>query len=144
MEHFIGREVPLQVQYRIEEALKGGLLDKMEYSDDPARMYTVQSTYYYDRTRQDITTLVFDKDGTVVSSTKAEAMPYVSLPAPIKKTIVEVIGKVPVDESKITRRRAGADSLYEISMIGSDLKYKLTISDSGELKDKKVSRKKSR
>ena len=29
-------------------------------------------------------------------------------------------------------------------MIGSDLKYKLTISDSGELKDKKVSRKKSR
>ncbi len=144
MEHFIGREVPLQVQYRIEEALQGGLLDKMDYSDDPARMYTVQSTYYYDRTRQDITTLVFDKDGTVVSSTKAEAMPYVSLPAPIKKTIVEVIGKVPVDESKITRRRAGADSLYEISMIGSDLKYKLTISDSGELKDKKVSRKKSR
>lgn len=142
MEHFIGKEVPLEVQYNIEKALNGGLLDKIECSDDPARMYTVQSTFYYDRTRQDVNTFVFDQKGTVVSSSKAESMTYVSLPAPIKKTIVEVIGKVPVDESKITRRRVGKDSLYEISMIGSDLKYKLTISDSGVLKQKSVSSKK--
>ena len=47
---------------------------------------------------------------------------------------------VPVDESRVIRRGEGDETTYEITMIGSALRYKLRITDDGGRHDKKVTR----
>ena len=145
LEHFTGSDIPDLVRQSIIAAAGDGLIDRIDVSGTPeAPTYIVQSTRYESHDRLHLTTITFDAEGRVRDIRRAEAMPYVNLPAPVRRTIVEVVGSVPVDESRVIRRGEGDETTYEITMIGSDLRYKLRITDDGVLHDKKVTRKKAK
>lgn len=139
--HFIGEDLPDAVEKTIQAVAGDGLLDKLSHSDDGN--YTVQSTRYESRTKSIVTTAVIDRSGKVLSTRQAEALNYVDLPAPVKAAIVEALeGTVPVDESKIIKSMQNGDTIYEVSVIGSDLRYRLNIDDKGKLKAQEVLKKK--
>lgn len=145
LEHFTGSDLPDRVRQSIIETVDDGLIDKIDVSGtSEAPTYIVQSTRYESHDRLHLTTFTLDADGRVRDIRRAEAMPYVNLPAPVRRTIVEVVGSVPVDESRVIRRGEGDDKTYEITMIGSDLRYKLRITDDGVLHDKTITRKKAK
>ena len=145
LEHFTGSDIPDPVRQGIIAAAGDGLIDRIDVSGTPeVPTYIVQSTRYESHDRLHLTTTTFDAEGRVRDIRRAEAMPYVNLPAPVRRTIVEVVGSVPVDESRVIRRGEGDETTYEITMIGSDLRYKLRITDDGVLHDKKVTRKKAK
>jgi hypothetical protein len=68
-------------------------------------------------------------------------MNYIDLPHPVKTIINEAIGTVPVDESKLTKTTKGADTVYDITVVGSDSKYRFIMSSDGKLKQKEILKK---
>ena len=65
-------------------------------------------------------------------------MPFISLAGPVRKTIEKVIGGVPEDESRIICRESAQGTVYDISMVGTDRHYLLTITDDGKLLENKI------
>jgi hypothetical protein len=142
IETFVKHGVPLDVQKRIIDIVGNGLIDKINM-EEGKNLCSIQFTEYLPMHKQKINTIVFSTtDGEILSSKKAEAMPFVVLPQNIKEVIVAALdGRVPVDESKITITRLGEDTIYQISMIGDDYRHRITISKSGKIKDKTAMKK---
>ena len=131
LEKFIGERIDPAVQNRIVEALAGELIDKASRRKDGG--FSVKSTSYLEKGHSQITTRTFDKDGNILSEDRNEALLYVKLPAQVQQTICKVMGMVPVDESKIIRRRKGDTEVYNISAVGKDIKYTIRMTPSGQL-----------
>lgn len=143
LENFSLTTIPSDVQRKIIATLEGSLVDKVKIrgnGDD--RIYTVQSTVYESSQKLHITTAVFDSEGNLKQSETATAQPFISLPEPVRKTIVSQIGAVPEDESRIVCRPSGLGTRYDISMVGTDIKHMLTIADDGTIIKKEMASKK--
>lgn len=143
IEHFLGHAASEKLEKAIMATVNNGLLDKLTIEKDE-KSYTVQSTVYTSNTRSTVTRTRISLDGKVLSSQQSESLNYVDLPASLKATIVQATGTVPVDESRIIKTEKGDHTLYEISVIGSDLRYRLTIAPDGVLKEKEVIKKESK
>ncbi|HEX7847189.1 MAG TPA: glycosyl hydrolase family 28 protein, partial [Chitinophagaceae bacterium] len=120
IEHFLGYHPSANLEKAIMTAVGNGLLDKITVEGDEKNL-SVQSTVYNSNTRSTVTRTRIAQDGKVLSNQQSEALNYVDLPGPVKKIIVEAVGTVPVDESKITKTMKGTDSVYEITVVGSDV-----------------------
>ena len=86
-----------------------------------------------------VTTRTFDAGGTELTAEQSEALTYVKLPEKVRQTIARVVGMVPVDESKIIRRRQDDKDIYTISMVGKEVRYTIHMTSSGTLIDFKLS-----
>ncbi|HEX7905417.1 MAG TPA: glycosyl hydrolase family 28 protein [Chitinophagaceae bacterium] len=142
IEHFLGFTPSEKIEKAIIAAVGNGLLDKLTIEDD--KTFTIQSTVYASSTRSVITRTRIDQSGKTLSSQQSESLNYVDLTDPIKATIVKATGTVPVDESRIIKTTKGEKAIYEISVIGSDLRYRLTISPNGTLEEKEIIKKESK
>ena len=139
LENFTLEPIPVETQQRIIATLDGQLIDKIKVKGEgDGRTYTVQSTRYESNMKLHITTNVFDASGNIRNSDKAVAMPFISIAAPVRKTIVAETGAVPEDESRITCRDAEDGRRYDITMIGTKNKYVLVIKDDGTLVSKRI------
>lgn len=143
LENFTLQPVPEEVQTRIIATLEGNLVDKVRVKGKGDGLtYTVQSTEYESSRKLHITTMIFDARGNILNIDRTIAMPFISIAEPVRKTIVSVTGAVPEDESRIICRETVGGTRYDITMIGTDLKYLLVISDDGTLISKETTRKK--
>lgn len=141
-EHFTGANVPATTQEAIATIINGASIDKIYIKTGEGKtIYQIQYTMYKDVSSYRQYTSSFDTQGHLISSEYSDALIYVSLPQPIRETIMQALGTVPVDESKIIRRQENGDTIYEISLIGKSEKYQLNITDSGILKGKTILRK---
>ena len=80
-----------------------------------------------------VTTRTFDEGGTELAAEQSEALTYVKLPEPIRRTIARVVGMVPVDESKIVRHRQHDTDIYTVTTVGRDVRYTIRMTPSGTL-----------
>jgi len=140
IEHFLGFDPSEKMQEAIIAAVGNGLLDKL-VMEKGGKDCLVQSTTYLSSTRSLLTSIRLDGEGKVLSRKQSEALNYVDLPVPVKTIINEAIGTVPVDESKLSKSVSGNDTVYELTVIGSEDRYRLTFSPDGKLKQKEVFKK---
>lgn len=142
-EHFTGENVPASTQTAIAQVIHGASIDKINIRKEKGKtVYKIQYTVYKDISSYRQYTGTFDEQGQLIRSEYSDALIYVSLPQPIREAIMQALGTVPVDESKIIRRQENGDSIYEISLVGKSEKYRLNITDGGLLKEKTVLKKK--
>lgn len=130
LENFIGRAVPGDVQARIVAATEGELIDRAEVSGDG---YRLKTTRYQGPGHMLVTERRFDAAGMQLSADRSEATTYALLSDVVRRTIADVVGAVPVDESKITRRRRGDADVYTVTMVGSDVRYTIRMTPDGVL-----------
>ncbi len=131
LENFTGEKISPEIQDRIVGALGGELID--DASKRPDGGFTVKTTLYLEKGHSRTTARTFDRDGNELSADRNEAILYVKLPEQVQQTICEVMGMVPVDESKIILRRQGDIDVYRISAVGKDVKYTIRMTSSGKL-----------
>ncbi len=143
IEHFLGFEPSPKVAAAIIKQTGAGLLDKLQFNDKE-KTYQLQTTNYLGRTRSLITRAIIDEQGKLSSIQKSEALNYVDLPDDLKKIIITAVGAVPVDESRILKTVSGSKNIYEITFIGSDARYRLTVDASGRLEHKEIIKKESK
>lgn len=103
LENFIGQELQSEVQAKIVRALGGELIDRAEQRRKGG--FLVRTTRYLGPGHILVTTRTFDADGVELAAEQSEALTYVKLPEKVRQTIARVVGMIPVDESKIIRRR---------------------------------------
>ena len=131
LENFIGQELRPEVQAKIVRALGGELIDRAELRRKGG--FLVRTTRYLGPGHMLVTTRTFDEGGTELAAEQSEALTYVKLPEPIRRTIARVVGMVPVDESKIVRRRQHDTDIYTVTTVGRDVRYTIRMTPSGTL-----------
>lgn len=139
LENFVGQELPSEVQTRIVSALGGELIDRAELSGEGG--FLLRTTRYLGPGHMQVTSRTFDAGGVELAAEQSEALAYVNLPERVRQTIAQVIGMVPVDESKILRRRQNDTDVYTVTMVGTDVRYKIKMTPSGTLIESEMSRK---
>lgn len=138
--HFLPVDLPENIEKAIISAVGNGLLDKLSM-DKTSGNYIVQSTTYHSATNAIITKTLINQKGKVLSKEDSEALNYVDLSQPVKKAMIGILGTVPVDESRIIKTIKGDDVFYEISVIGSPLRYRINITSDGTIKSKEIIKK---
>lgn len=131
LENFIGEELRPEVQANIVRALGGELIDRAERRRDGG--FLVRTTRYLAPGHMLVTARTFDASGAERSAEQSEALTYVNLPEPVRRTIARVIGMVPVDESKIIRRRQKDRDVYTVSVVGKEKRYTICTTPEGAL-----------
>ena len=131
LENFIGQKLRPEVQAKIVHALGGELIDRAELRRKGG--FLVRTTRYLGPGHMLVTTRTFDEGGTELAAEQSEALTYVKLPEPIRRTIARVVGMVPVDESKIVRRRQQDTDIYTVTTVGRDVRYTIRMTPSGTL-----------
>ena len=139
--HFLGVDLPDNLEKKIISIVGNGLLDKLTF-DVKAQAYNIQSTIYESPTRSKIFHTTMDGAGNIVALQKSEALNYSELPERVKKVIVQALGIVPIDESRITKTANESEIIYEISLFNSETRHRLTFSKQGELIYKETNKKK--
>lgn len=137
LENFVGKELQPEVQTRIVSALGGELIDRAELRQEGG--FLVRTTRYPEPGHMMVTARTFDARGMELSAEQSEALTYVALPPKVRQTIAQVIGMVPVDESKIVRRRQNDTDLYTITVVGSRVRYTIRMTPSGTLIESEMS-----
>ncbi|MBB4035421.1 polygalacturonase [Dysgonomonas hofstadii] len=133
--NFLKFDPPAKVVETIIKVAEGNLLDRLSLTDN---IYTMQSTSYKNINEFTITTTKIDNTGKILFTEKANAMNYVDLPKGTRDIIAELIGAVPVDESRIIVRKNEGYTNYDVRLNESAIRCKLSINDDGTVRDKKV------
>lgn len=133
--NFLRFDPPQKVTETIIKTATGSLLDRLSFADN---IYTMQSTSYKNINELTITTTKIDENGKILDVDKADAMNYVDLPKNTRDIIAELIGAVPVDESRITVRKNEGYTSYDVRLNESAIRCKLSINDNGTIREKKI------
>lgn len=131
LENFIGQELQPGVQAKIVRALGGELVDRAEQRRKGG--FLVRTTRYLGPGHMLVTARTFDAGGAELAAEQSEALTYVKLPEKVRQTIARVVGMIPVDESKIIRRRQHDTDVYTVTMVGKDVRYTIHMTPSGTL-----------
>lgn len=131
LENFVGRSLPAEVQTKILRALGGEAIDRAEARREGG--FRIRTTRYLAPGHMLTTVRMFDAGGAEQSAEQSEALTYALLPEPVRRTIAEVIGMVPVDESKIVRRREDGVEVYTVSTVGRDTRHTIRMTPDGAL-----------
>ena len=137
LENFIGQELQSEVQAKIVRALGGELIDRAEQRRKGG--FLVRTTRYLGPGHILVTTRTFDAGGVELAAEQSEALTYVKLPEKVRQTIARVVGMIPVDESKIIRRRQHDMDVYTVTMVGKDVRYTIHMTPSGTLIKSEIS-----
>ncbi len=135
--NFIGIDPPSKVAATIIKTAEGSLLDRLSVDDN---VYTMQSTSYKGINEFKITTTKINQEGKILSQEEANAMNYVDLPETTRKIIAELIGAVPVDESRIMVRKQTGYTNYDVRLNESAIRCKISINDDGTIREQKVTK----
>ncbi|WP_218916221.1 glycosyl hydrolase family 28 protein [Pseudopedobacter saltans] len=133
--NFIGIDPPASVAETIIKTAAGGLLDRLSVEND---VYIMQSTSYKNINEFLVTTTKINQKGEVLAKEEARAVNYVDLPEMVKTVIAELIGAVPVDESRIMVKKEKGYTSYDVRLNESAIRCKLSVNDDGTIRDKKV------
>lgn len=133
--NFLLFDPPAKVAETIIKTANGSLLDRLSFADN---IYTMQSTSYKSINEFTITTTKIDKNDKVIATEKADALNYVDLPKKTRDIIAELIGAVPVDESRIMVKKNNGFTSYDVRLNESAIRCKLSINDDGTIREKKV------
>lgn len=145
IENFTRQDTPLQVQKGIISVVKDGLIDKIEVSEAEGKTYyAVQSTKYESNAMMVTSSLKFNSKGRLLETVRYENLNYGSLPASVRRILIEETGSVPAEDTRVIRRQETGGTIYEFTPVGTNLKYRLKISDDGVLLDKKITQKKKK
>ncbi len=125
------------MQAKIVRALGGELIDRAEQRRKGG--FLVRTTRYLGPGHILVTTRTFDADGVELAAEQSEALTYVKLPEKVRQTIAREVGMVPVDESKIIRRRQHDMDVYTVTMVGRDVRYTIHMTPYGTLIKSEVS-----
>lgn len=139
--NFLGFDPERKLSQTIINTVGKGLLDKLSFSEKE-KVYTLQTTVYQSKTQSILTTTKIDSRGKILSSNQSLVLNYVDLPIKLKESINKIMGTVPVDESRITMKEGKSEDVYDIRVVGSDLRYRLVLSKNGELKKKEIIKRK--
>lgn len=131
LENFVGRQLSPEVQAKIVRALGGELIDRAELRRKGG--FLVRTTRYLGPGHMLVTSRTFDAGGVELTAEQSEALTYVKLPEKVRQTIARVVGMIPVDESKIIRRRQHDTDVYTVTMVGKDVRYTIYMTPSGTL-----------
>ena len=119
------------MQAKIVRALGGELIDRAELRRKGG--FLVRTTRYLGPGHMLVTSRTFDAGGVELTAEQSEALTYVKLPEKVRQTIARVVGMIPVDESKIIRRRQHDTDVYTVTMVGKDVRYTIYMTPSGTL-----------
>ena len=116
LENFTLCDIPQEVQERMTAAAEGCLIDKIKVKGSGES----------------------DARGNIIGTDRTVAVPFISLPENVRGIIEEVTGGVPEDESRIICRETPEGMRYDISMVGTDIRYRISVSLDGKLTGKEV------
>ena len=142
LENFTLCDIPQEVQERMTAAADGCLIDKIKVKGTGESLtYRMQTTRYESSRKLHVTYTDFDTRGNIIATDRTVAVPFISLPENVKDIIEEVTGGVPEDESRIICRETPEGMRYDISMVGTDIRYRISVSHDGKLTGKEIENK---
>ena len=139
LENFTLCDIPQEVQERMTAAAEGCLIDKIKVKGTGESLtYRMQTTRYESSRKLHVTYTDFDTRGNIIGTDRTVAVPFISLPENVRGIIEDVTGGVPEDESRIICRETPEGMRYDISMVGTDIRYRISVSRDGKLTGKEM------